>query len=94
MNMEADIDIMLADFGDTVTFGSYTAKALVDLVDSQILEGASAVLGEMRTMIYRTASFPGLEVGSTVTVSGVAYKVHDRRRESDGRISHALLGAT
>ena len=94
MNMEADIEIMLADFGETVSFEGSSAKALVDLVDSQILEGASAVLGEMRTMVYRTASLPGLEVGSTVTVAGVAYKVHDRRRESDGRISHALLGTT
>lgn len=94
MNLNADIEIMLADFGETVTFGSSTAKALVDLVDSQVLEGASAVLGEMRTMVYATASLPGLEVGGTVVVAGVAYKVHDRRRESDGRISHALLGTT
>lgn len=96
MNLEADIDVMLTDFGEDATHNGNTAKVLVDLVDKRLLEaqGITAVLGEIRTITYRTGAFPGLEVGQSITIGGTTYEVVDRQREADGRLSHAMLGAT
>lgn len=92
MNLESDIDVMLADFGVAMVFGGVSGKCLVDLADQDMVPTITAALGEVRVATIRTAAFPGLAVGSSVTVDGTAYKVLDRKRVADGRLSIIALG--
>lgn len=93
MDLEADIDAMLSGFDSVaVVHGSVTSKGVANLVDSSMLPGVTSALGEIRTVTVRTAAFPGLKTNDYIVVDGVDYKVLDRRREDDGRVSHLILG--
>lgn len=94
MDLDADIDIMLADSGLDMTFGAFSGKCLEDVSDEEMLPGVSAALGEVRIITIRTSAFPGLEVGSLVTVDGTSYKLIDRKRVADGRLTLCALGVS
>jgi len=92
MNLDDDIDMMLADFGDPVVFGAFTGKGLVDAVDQAVLaRGGQHQIGRMKSLVVRTSAFPGLVVGSVITISGVSHKVRDRMAEGDGRITRLFV---
>jgi hypothetical protein len=93
MDMDADIEVMLGDFGVPMTFGAYTGKCLVDLADQEMVPTITGALVEVRIGTIRTAAFPGLAVGSTVVVDGTTYTVRDRKRVGDGRLTIIALGA-
>lgn len=98
MGMEADIDVMLADSEVSVVFGSFSGKCLEDVADQDMLGNVTSALGEVRVITIRTAAFPGLVVGSTVSISGSDqypdgnYKITDRKRVADGRLTLCALG--
>jgi hypothetical protein len=93
VSLDTDIDVMLADFGVPMVHGSNTGLALEDIADQDMAAGITAALGEVRILTVRTAAFPGIAVGSAVTVSGEAYIVRDRKRVGDGRLTLLALGA-
>lgn len=93
MDLDADIDTMLADFGELMSFGVFTGKCLVDIADQDMVPTFTAALGEVRIVTVRTSAFPGIAVGSTVSIGGISYQVKDRKRIADGRLTMIALGA-
>lgn len=87
MSLETDIDTMLAAMPDskTLVFGALSGPCVVDSVDEQILQsGSKALRGKVVVATVRTTAFPGLKVGSTITIAGAPHRVRDRMTESDG----------
>lgn len=94
MDLDADIDAMLGAIDPvTVVFSGHTGVGACDIVDRDMLEGVSAAIGEIRNLQVRTSAFPGLAVGVLVTVDGTPYRVIDRKRVDDGRVTLLALGA-
>ena len=92
MNLDGDIDMMLADFGEPVVFGGFTGKGLLDSIDEAVLaRGGQHQIGRMKTLTVRTSAFPGIAVGSIITISGATCKVRDRMAEGDGRITRLAV---
>jgi hypothetical protein len=91
-----DLDSMFTDLpAVTVAFGEASGPAFLDVSDADVLMGMErGVVGAVRTLVFRTSRFPGLQIGSSVTVDGVAYTVRDRRRPThyvDGAVTEADL---
>lgn len=97
MNQFADdLDTMFEDFETvTVEFGASTGEAFRDQWSMEVLPGMDAgVVGEQVAITFPTSRFPGLTIGSEITVEDVAYVVKDRRLPPDmvdGAITTALL---
>lgn len=92
MDLEADIDVQLADFGKLMAFGAFSGKCLVDLADQDMLPTITTAIGETRVGTIRTTAFPGIVVGSSVSVDGKTYTVRDRKRMADGLLTMLELG--
>jgi len=93
MDLDADIDAIVSAFDPVpVVHGGTTGVGIVDVVDRDMLQGVSAALGEVHGLTVRTSAFPGLKVGDPISVDGTAYKVIDRKRIDDGRITICVLG--
>lgn len=102
-----DIDTMLADFDPkTLVFGSYAGNAIRDEWDADVLPGTEkGVVVELIALLVKTSAFPGLKIGSSVTLydqdangqriePGASYRVRDRARpieSADGALTHLLL---
>lgn len=93
---DADIDTMLADFAPVaMVFGSITGNAYLDTWDEEVLKGNDVgVMGAVITVMVKTSQWPGLVIGSVVTVDGVNYTVRARMRPPevvDGAITYLKL---
>ncbi|WP_028451861.1 head-tail joining protein [Chitinilyticum aquatile] len=66
--MTDDLQPFLADFGVPLTFGAKTERVLFDDAQDQAFGGY--VAGRIVTIHFDRADFPGLDVGSAVTVAG------------------------
>lgn len=88
-----DLAFMLADFGEVVVFGAYTARGILSFdSDPQDLGANLPVMGTTISLEYAPTSLPGLKKGSSITVAGTAYRVKDPpRRKDDGALSIAYL---
>jgi hypothetical protein len=91
-----DLASMFTDLPSvSVTFGEAAGLAFLSLSDDDVLTGMEkGVVGEVRTIEFPTTRFPGLKIGSAVTVDGANYTVRDRRRSLqhvDGAITEADL---
>jgi hypothetical protein len=91
-----DLDTMFEDFETvTVVCGASTGEAFRDQWSAEVLPGMDAgVVSEQVAITFPTSRFPGLSIGSEVTVDSVAYVVKDRRLPPDmvdGAITTALL---
>lgn len=91
-----DLDTMFEDFETvTVVFGALTGKAFRDQWSAEVLPGMDAgVVGDHVAITFPTSRFPGLAIGSELTVDAVQYTVKDRRLPPemvDGAVTHALL---
>ena len=88
-----DIPAMLADFGVLVVFGAYSAKGIFDQTTKAESFGSEQadvlVLGP--SVVVKADAFPGLKVGSALTVNGAAYAVRDRLAASDGKTIRIFL---
>ena len=94
-----DLASMFTDLPSVaVVFGEVAGPAFQDLSDNDVLMGMEkGVVGEVRTLIFPTTRFPGLKIGSAVTVNGDAYTVRDRRRpahHADGAVTEVDLVKT
>lgn len=92
---EGDIDGMLADMGVPVTFGAYSALALVDSADELLLAGGGlpGVIGTKIVITFKTSALPGLAVGSAITIDGASYTVRSRASQGDGAVTQAFCEA-
>ena len=91
MSWDSDLDTMLVDFGVPASHGAEIGMAIVDSTDEAILQaGGTGVIGKMVSVLCKTSAFPTIKVGDTWTVDGETYKVHDRLRLDDGRVTKIL----
>lgn len=96
-DFDDDLATMFEDLPSvTVVFGAVTAQAFQDTWDGDALPGVQSrgVVASQVALSFPTTRFPGLAMGSALTVEGVAYTVIDSRRpldDVDGAITHLLL---
>ena len=80
---QIDPDLLLADFGVSITAGAVSGIGHLDVNSELILNGQVVMIDYAVTC--RTDLFGALTYGSAVTVNGVAYKViHEPLRVADG----------
>lgn len=96
IDFDADLDAMLGGLDSvTLAFGAYSGPAVQDTWDEDTAPGVErGVMAGRLALQFRTSAFPGLAIGSAVTVDGVSYVVADRRRPidaADGRLTQVLL---
>lgn len=92
---DADIASIMSDargFSVPVVFGAINGRGIVDYVDKTVLPslGITGVSGKVITVDIQTTAFPGIVVGSSITVDGTNYKVRDRSQVGDGAETHLL----
>lgn len=84
-----DPQIHLVAFGEPVTFGALTALGLVDDVEELVQTndaGATSVIVRL-SVLFETATLPGLEVGSVIGVRGRTLEARERYRVHEGRMT-------
>lgn len=87
-----DLALMLGDFGETVVFGAYTTKGLLDYeTDLQDLGDQLAILGQTISIQVELSKLPGLKKASSLTVAGTSYKVREIHRQGDGLMARVFL---
>lgn len=89
MPVSENLDLFVADFGVTVTFGASTAKGILDM-PTEIIAGGM-VLNTDYQLTFKTAALPGLDYQSAITVDGASYIVREVRAQDDGRFSVAYM---
>ena len=89
---DSDLAYMLSGTGAvTVVFGSYSGPGQQDLFDEVLLKGDQVgLIGKVTSIVVQTSAFPGIKVGSSITINGIAYTVRDRLREGDGATTKLL----
>lgn len=87
-----DVPILLDEFGVDLTLGETTVKALLDLVDEEILDSGapSPIVGKGVSFTIETGSLPGLVEGSTLTSEGTTYKARQIMQYGDGALTRVL----
>jgi hypothetical protein len=93
---DADIDTMLSDFAPkSMVFGAMTGNIYQDSWDEEVLKGqGSGVMGNVIVGLIKTSAWPGLVIGSSVTVDGTPYTVRARFRppeSADGALTYIRL---
>jgi hypothetical protein len=83
----------------SVAFGDITGVAYEDSWLEEALPGVQSrgVVAEQVALSFPTKRFPGMTMGSALTVDGVAYTVIEPRRPqdgTDGAFTHVLLQKT
>jgi hypothetical protein len=91
-----DLDTMLEGFPTvTVVFDGITAEAYRDQWSAEVLPGmAGGVVAENSALTFPTSRFPGIAIGSSLTVDGIAFTVRDKRLPpdmADGAVTQVLL---
>lgn len=92
MAFSEDLDGFLNDFGVAVTFGSYSAKGILD-APSEIIAGGMVLTTDYQ-LTFKTSALPGLGYQSSITVDSAAYTVREVRAQDDGKFSIAYLSKT
>lgn len=89
MAIAEDLDLFLNDFGVAVSFGSATAKGILDM-PTEIIAGGM-VLNTDYQLTFKTTALAGLGYQSSITVDGAAYVVREVRALDDGKFSVAFM---
>ena len=86
-------DLLLADFGVSVTAGAVSGLGILDKNSEMLLQGQ--VVSIDYALTCRTDLFGQLQYGASITVDGVGYKViHEPMRVADGVFSVIPLELT
>jgi hypothetical protein len=87
---QVDQDLLLQDFGLSVTAGAVSGLGILDRHSDVILDGQIVTVNY--SLIVRTDQFGDLNYGDTITVSTDSYKVeHEPLRIADGMYSVVVL---
>ena len=87
--MNFETDVFLAEFGQTVTWGSYSGKGILDM-PSEIIAGGMVLTTDYQLTV-KTSDFPGIIRGDTVTIASSSYTVREARQIDDGAFSNLFL---
>lgn len=80
----SDINALYADAGVSVTVGATTVRGIQDSVDEEMLrEQFPHLIGRVVTVRVKTGALV-LAVNGSITVDGVAYKIHSIAAIDDG----------
>ena len=82
-------DVYLNDFGVSCTAGGTTAKGILDMPSTTVIDGE--VLSTEFTLRAKSADFGSLLYGAAITVDGVDYSVLDNQLLTDGAFTHITL---
>jgi hypothetical protein len=87
---QVDQDLLLQDFGLSVTAGAVSGLGILDRHSDVILDGQIVTVNY--SLIVRTDQFGDLNYGDTITVGTDSYKVeHEPLRIADGMYSAVVL---
>jgi hypothetical protein len=87
---QVDQDLLLQDFGLSVTAGAVSGIGILDKHSDIIIDGR--IITVNHSLIVRTDQFGDLDYGDTLTVDGADYKVeHEPIRIADGVYSVVVL---
>jgi hypothetical protein len=81
--------VFLQDFGLPVVFGALNTVGTLDMPTEEVL--GHTILSTDYSLVYDTATLPGLDSGAALTVGGVAYVVRSARMLGDGAFSEAIM---
>jgi hypothetical protein len=87
---DADLPGILGELGVPVVFGATTTTGILDQNTDQLFQGdddSPELLGAAVVVVVQTASLPGIQAGSSITVNGVPYVVLQRLRMDDGALT-------
>lgn len=94
---DADIPLLLADFGVAVIVGSTPLLGIVDYVGKDVLAagGISGISGTDILVTMQTSALPGYPTplrnkSTLVTVDGVACRLRDSQQVGDGALTHLI----
>lgn len=89
---EADIDVMLSDFGVPVEIvGVNTVRGIVDTPDELLLEHDGAgMIGVSISVLFKTSAVPSIIVGSQIRIDSRLYDVRQRLRQDEGAVTRVL----
>lgn len=90
----ADIPGLLADFGVDITLGLVTVKGILDDGEECVLDGEAGAGFQQGqpSVIVQTGALAGLDVGSSLTVDGVAGRiVRECRKVGDGALTRVYV---
>ena len=86
-----DVDVYLADFGDTVVSGATTGLGILDQPGVIEQDGVAVVSTDYR-LTCKTSEFGNLVYNDSLTVAGIAYKVREPLGGiGDGLFCHIML---
>ena len=91
-SLTTDLAFILADAGQTVTFGLLSTDGFVRLADQVVLEqfGMGGQIARTVYVTIRTGSLSGLAQGSTIATGGKSYKVSTPLLMDDGATTRFL----
>ena len=85
MAFTEDLDIFLADFGDTVVYSGVVYKGILEQPDEIVADGL--VMTTDYELTAKTSDLGGLVFDNTLTINGDGYKVRSARKIDDGTLS-------
>ena len=83
---DADVAVFFdtTEFARTVAWGGYTAQAIFDAPDSDVL--GTAALSTEYDALLRSSQLPGIGRGATLTCGSATYRVREVRLLDDGKL--------
>lgn len=93
LTTSTDIAYALQDCGTACSCGGVATYGVVDSADEVVLErgGVGGSVSKMIHLTIRSAAWPTVAVGSTVTISGTSYTVRERLAMDDGELTRLAL---
>ena len=80
--MKFETDVFLKDFGISVVWGRYSGLGILDM-PTEIIAGGMVLTTDYHLTV-KTADFPGIDNGQTITADGKSYVVREARMLDDG----------
>lgn len=92
IDYDADINFALEDAGEAVTIDGTPCNALIDAVDTTVLDDRGpGIVGKQLQATVRTAAVASLKEHSTIVRAGTTYYAEQVERSADGRITTFFL---
>lgn len=93
---DADIPMLLREFGQPVTIGGVDGIGIVDEEDQAFAtsdSGRGEVVIGITAILVQTTAFPDLKIDQPIVWAGGNYSVREGLRVDDGAFTRVLLGS-
>ena len=92
MALTENLDVFLADFGDTVTSGAISGIGILDMPGELVADGM--IISTDYSIRCEASKFGTLAYGASITVNGTAYTIRENRLIEDGVFCEITLQKT